>query len=355
MKKWFFISILLFLFGCDNQYDILNQHPQEKAIPIDRSEFMQNVMDTIQLENSEIIITNPYKNKGLLKLKGSMHNHSNNSLAVEGFASGAPDATAVKFRDQAGYDFYTFTDHNYVTEDPGVTGIVWMGRSVEDTKNTQHLNIYNLPAGYKYVNVGDNIQKLIDHYRDLGAIVCYNHPGWAPQVQSDSKIVSVVDLDFVEVINSISGVDERAFDLLLSKGFPVFGFAVDDYHNNSAWGDPNRYFNKAYVIAFAEKKERSSIWKALLSGCFYATQGAEMDIRCDKGMIMVSSNKQSTFEFIGLNVQSPGGGTVLSTSTNVQEASYRIEGNEGYVRVRVVNSDGAAYSQSFVIQSILNK
>ena len=38
-----------------------------------------------------------------------------------------------KYRD-AGYDFYTFTDHNVITEDPGIEGIVWMGLSVEDTK-----------------------------------------------------------------------------------------------------------------------------------------------------------------------------------------------------------------------------
>jgi hypothetical protein len=312
-----------------------------------------NTLDTIKLGDSVIIINNPYKNKGLLKLKGSMHNHTNNSLAIDGYASGDPYATAIKFRDTGGYDFYTFTDHNTITNDPGVPGIIWMGNSVEDTKSSQHLNIFDLPTTYKYVNNGDSIQKLINYYNNLGAVVGYNHPNWSAQVQADSKILSVAAVDFVEVVNSTINGSERAFDLLLSKGVRVFGVGVDDYHYQSTWKDSNQYFNKAYIIAFAEKKEKMSIWKSLLSGCFYATKGVEMDIFCNNGVLTVSSNKQSTFKFIGLNVNAPGEGTVLNTITNVKEASYSIKGNEGYVRVNVTNSDGVAFSQPIVIQSII--
>ena len=321
-------------------------------IEMDRWLLMQDVciIDTVQKDNLKIILRNPYRNKGGLELKGSMHNHTDNSAPYDGFGSGCPRATAIKFRDEGGYDFFTFTDHNFVTQNPEVSGIVWMGNALEDTKHTQHLVIYNLPAGYRFRNRGSNIHELTDYYLSLGAIVSLAHP--CRSIRSDDKILSIKHLDFVEIVNSLQN-HERTFDLLLSNGVNVFGLGVDDYHYQSHWEYPNHMFNKAFIIAFAEERERASIWKALLSGCFYAvTLDARMDISCNNGIINVSSSIPSTFEFLGLNTENPRRGLVLRSYESVKEASYTIQGNEGYVRVRMTNPAGKAFSQPFVILSV---
>ena len=352
-KKQTLFFFIILLIGCQKLSTKEDTNRQ-----IDRQLLMQNVctIDTMWRGDVKIIFRNPYKNKGPLRLKGSMHNHTDNSARYDGFGSGCPRATAIKFRDEGGFDFFTFTDHNYVTWDPQVPGIVWMGNAVEDTKfgaHAQHLVVYNLPTGYRFSNRSDNIHELIDYYLRLGAIVSLAHPDWPMQFQPDDKILSIERLDFVEIVNP-AREHERAFDLLLSNGVNVFGMGVDDYHYQSHWEYPNRLFNKAFIIAFAEERERASIWRALLSGSFYAaTLDARMDISCNDGVINVSSNIPSTFEFIGLNAGNPGKGKVLRTYTNVKEASYTIQGNEGYVRVRMTNPDGRAFSQPFVILSVI--
>ena len=336
--------------GCER---IPSEQDWSADIEMDRRLLMRDVcsLDTIQKGNIKIVLRNPYKNKGSLSLKGSMHNHTDNSAPHDGFGSGCPHATAIKFRDEGEFDFYAFTDHNFVTRDPGVSGIVWMGNSVEDTKQAQHLVIYNLPAGYSWRNRSNNIHELIDYYLSLGAIVSLAHPCRPSQFQYDQRILSLEHIDFVEIVNRTQR-HERALDLLVSNGVNAFGLGVDDYHFNSNWANPNQWFNQAFVVALAERKERASIWKALLSGSFYAaTFDARMNISCTDSVINVSSNIPSRFEFIGLNIENPGSGLVLKTYTNIKEASYTIQGDEGYVRVRMTNTDGRAFSQPFVILS----
>ena len=338
--------------GCER----LPEKGNDTHIQIDKRLLMQGVciIDTVRRDDMKITFRNPYKNKGVLKLKGSMHNHTDNSAPYDGFGSGCPRDTAIKFRDEGGFDFFTFTDHNYVTFDPRVPGIVWMGNAVEDTKDGQfgqHLVVYNLPTGYRFRNRSRNIHELLDYYHSLGAIVSLAHPCRPTLFQSDERILSIEHIDFVEVVNSAQR-HERAFDLLLSNKVNVFGLGVDDYHYNSNWEYPNKMFNKVHIIAFAERKDRESIWQALLSGNFYAaTLDASIDINCADGVINVSSSIPSTFEFIGLNTENPRSGLVLKSFTNVKEASYTILGSEGYVRVRMTNPAGRAFSQPFVILS----
>ena len=347
--KIFILAIAILFSNCRSTHNPVNSYPDTDK-PFDRHEFiMDNNIEIIKTQNSEITIYNPYKNKGILTLKGSMHNHTHNSrdsLLAD------PVETAIKFRDEGGFDFYTYTEHNFVTFDPGVPGIIWMGNAVEDTKRYQHLNIYNLPANYTYIDMGRNINKLIDYYLNLGAIICYNHPIIRRGSQSNRNFLSASKLDFVEIANAEDGIFEMAFDLLLSKGIKVFGFGVDDYHFKSSFEDPDFLFNKAYIIAFAEEKTKESIWRALLTGSFYSVRGnARMGINFNNGTIFTSSNESSTFEFIGLNSNNPGEGNILLTAPDVYEASYTITGTEGYVRVKLTNSNGSAYSQAFIILS----
>jgi hypothetical protein len=342
----FIIVYAVIILSCSKKDDAKTNY-SEVDIPINKIELLNGVNNIDTIDN-KLLIFNPYKNKGKLALKGSMHNHTDNSISIDGYASGDPVATAIKFRDIGGFDFYTYTDHNFVTRDPQASGIVWMGKSVEDTQFGHHLCIYNLPANYEFINAGDDINSQISYYHGIGAFVSYAHPDWHDQIQSDSKILSTNDIDFVEIINS--DISERAFNLLLSKNI-VFGFGVDDYHYNSTWKDPDMLFNKGYIIAFADFKEKKSIWKAILTGCFYASNGARMDISCKNGEITVIAEKTSKIDFIGKNEQNLSVCKILKSVDATLSASYVITGDESYVWVCLANSDGMAYSQAFIMNN----
>lgn len=70
--------------------------------------------------------------------RGQLHCHSTNS-------DGAQDPTTVvrTYRD-AGYHFISLTDHNRVTADPGVSGILFIP-GIEQAPNGNHLNRVSVP------------------------------------------------------------------------------------------------------------------------------------------------------------------------------------------------------------------
>lgn len=362
LRKCYLFIFTLLILNCSaekaNEYIDLEAEPYSSTdIPFSISGLRAaiNNMEVITIGKVKYELFNPYKNKGALALKGSMHNHSDNSLFVDTYGSGKPADVARRFRDEGNFDFYTLTDHNYVTWDPDTTlqGIVWMGKSVEDTKfskEAQHLCVYNLPATYRYINKGEDINELIDYYHSLGAIVSYAHPDWGAQFQTDQKISKVKNVDFVEVLNSSTGGSERAYNILLGKGINVLALGVDDYHFSEEWRDPCLFFDKAYIVAYADKKEKISIWKSILAGSFYASTGASMDINCIDGVIAVSSDRKSTIQFIGKSDINPGTGKTLKSADNTMTANYTIRGNEDYIWVRLTNDTGRAFSQPFIIR-----
>ena len=305
------------------------------------------------IQDNYVIIQNPYKNKGLLELKGAIHNHTDNSIGIDGYGSGGIYQVGCKLRDEGNFDFYTITDHNVVTTDPGVEGIIWIGESVEDTKGSQHLCVYNLPQGYSYMEKGEDIHDLIAYYRNMGAVVSYAHPDWNAQMQSTEKISSVNDIFFVEVLNSTGEGSLRAYNILLSQGKNVYCVGVDDYHYNASWPDPNAYFDKAYIIAYADIKEYNSIWKSLLSGCFYASTGAKMNISCKHGVITVKTDVESDIDIIGVDADYPEYGRVIDSIKSGDLLVYEINEQEPVVWVRVSNVQGLAYSQPFKIVSVV--
>lgn len=345
MRGIFLFILSLFLLGCGKN-DIWVDYSRPKVLPIIKK-------DTIKIQDNYVIIQNPYKNKGVLELKGALHNHTDNSLPIDGYGSGDPYRIGCKFRDEGNFDFYTITDHNVVTGDPGVDGIVWLGNAVEDTKNSQHLCVYNLPYGYPYKNKGDDIHDLISYYQKIGAVVSYAHPDWDAQLQSNEKISTVNDVIFVEALNSAEGGSMRAYNILLSKGENVYCVGVDDYHYNTSWTDPDMCFDKSFVIAYSDAKEYHSIWKSLLAGCFYASKGAKMDICCEEGVITVKTSVESDIDVIGVNVNYPEYGRVVYSVKSSNLLVYEINEREPVVWVRVSNVHGLAYSQAFKIIGVV--
>lgn len=330
------IAVLLLLFAsCNREESPFVQYDYQITSRVNLA------YDTIKINNYNIILQNPYKCKGSLTLKGAMHIHTNNSIIIDGYGSGEPRKVAKKYRD-AGYDFYTFTDHNVITEDPGIEGIVWMGLSVEDTKKNQHICAYNLPSNI-YVDKGDNLTILLNYYHSIGAFTSLAHPNWEKTYITNEMLSNVSKLNFIEVINSNDTEGHRCMDFLRTKNIMTFSFGVDDYHYNTLWDDPNKYFNKVWIMAFANKRDKQNIWHSLLQGTFYVSNGPKIDVSFKEGKLIVSANKKSSITYIGCFNNKEK--IILKQEIDINEASCLWDENLIWLRAEVQNKDGIAFTQ----------
>jgi hypothetical protein len=294
--------------------------------------FNAHVAETMQYEGKKFSITNPYKNGGSLNLKGQLHDHTTNS---DGLNSPVDLVTAYK---NAGFDFISITDHDFLTPDPAVAGIIFI-EGVEDT-NARHVTAYDVWEQ----SASTNTQTVIDLYRTTSKLCSIAHPNWGGTLIKRPEMVGYYDYNFIEVFNSFTDTyGENQWDWILSSGKKVFGIAVDDCHDIAA-----AYFGKGSVVVKANSKDKASIVQSLRDGNFYASSGNDIAVSVAGNVITVSSLASSNFTFIGIN------GRVLQSNNGVTSASYTIKGDEMYVRVKSVKvSDStAAWSQPIFIDSI---
>jgi hypothetical protein len=236
------------------------------------------------------------------------------------------------------YDFISITDHDYITPDPGVSGVVFIV-GIEETANTNgpsHSTAYDVTD---QTGTAATIQTVTNFHYLKGRLVSIAHPELPAIDVPIATLISFSSYQFLEVYNGLDyeGVDptygETSWDAVLSSGKHVFGIAVDDNHGND--------YNKGWVVVYANNRTKADILAALLAGNFYATNGNDIGTKRTGSLICAGSSWNSTFTFIGQN------GAILKTVTNVRYATYDLAGGETYVRVKSVrSSDGKeAWSQ----------
>lgn len=340
--------------------------------------------------NSFVDILNPYENTNdALVLRGQMHMHTTNS---DGWFS--PTYQAERYRD-AGFDFYAITDHDSylaepeklpITPNPNVEGIIWLGSSFEESvpNSRQHINVYltdHLFPGKTFLGEPVEANDVFTEYAVNGnSFCCFNHPNWsyANYYQTNYKITQLINaINFVEVWNGSmtsetkvpeqSGTQEnnwsncaRCWDILLTMGRKVFGLAVDDCHQNND-------FLRGYVEVYTKSRTVYDIWDALVNGRFisYNGDGALNPIKVESvevknGCINVRTNIQCDIYFYGpceytASEEHPENDTYSATelqvNTNVTSASYRILGNEHYVRCAIKQGYNYVWLQPIIIKS----
>jgi hypothetical protein len=133
---------------------------------------------------------------------------------------------------------------------------------------------------------------------------------------------------------------EALWDSLLSRGKVVFGIGDDDSHSfkpSNADAYELTRPGRSWIMVRADTLTAPAILAAIRRGDFYASTGVtfkEYSASATEIRLVVEPVYDSRYrtEFIGSN------GKVLSTVFG-REASYRIRGDEGYVRVRVTDSN----------------
>jgi hypothetical protein len=128
---------------------------------------------------------------------------------------------------------------------------------------------------------------------------------------------------------------------MLTAGKRIYGVAVDDTHHLKRVLDEGMVPpGKAWVMVRSEKRDAKSILAALAAGDFYASNGVELaELTIDRKSIVVRVREKHLaryrIQFIG------SGGRVLQETAGLT-ATYKIRGNEPYVRAKVIDSNGLA-------------
>lgn len=303
--------------------------------------------------------------------RGNTHSHT-----LQSDGDSPPDSVARWYRDR-GYNFLFITDHEKLTDPAPLNALYGMpgkyllipGQEVTqrvvdsahvDRIRQAHVNALGttrvvMPQGRSGLASGITMREgyatNIAAIRAAGGIAQVNHPNFRWSVRLDDML-ALPDSVLLEVVNAHTGVNnagdgdkspgtEALWDSLLTRGKVIFAIGDDDSHsfkqsNNDAYEltRPGR----SWIMVRADTLTASSILAAMRRGDFYASTGVflkELAVTQSEMRIVMEPTADARYhtQFIGK------GGKVLATIVG-KEASYRLRGDEGYVRARVVDSNG---------------
>jgi len=267
-----------------------------------------SVVVVANAQATSISIDSPYTAR-MHVYKGQFHAHTTNS---EGCNS--PREVAMIYKN-LGFNFTSITDHDYLTPDPEVPGILYIP-GVEETTQPDIRHILSINSSAQVTQTEP--QSVIDSIDAQGAIAVIAHPSFSAMTQSDLQALngfSMIEID-----------DERLWDGLLTAGRRVFAVASDD----SVCASSLRDYGRGWVQVFADSLDRNEIIASLRSGNFYSSTGPTMSVSVSGTAITAVTDSRGEIYWIG------PGGVILQSNSNVTSASYSVTGAQSYVRIRII-------------------
>jgi hypothetical protein len=307
--------------------------------------------------------------------RGNTHTHTINS---EGDST--PDEVVRWYR-QHGYDFLFITDHNMITDvgplkalfGGGGQFLVLSGEEVTSNFGNFHVHINSLSPetgaeAQKGGTAREVLQKDLDAIQAAHGLAQINHPNFFCQLTADdiagvkgARLLEIANMHLI--VNSFgAGPDapsaEEIWDKVLSTAVTLWGVASDDEHElaESPKEDPRdagrgALPGRGWIVVRAEHLNADEVRKAIENGDFYASTGVEfqdLEITGRRIEIRIRTNDRFAVkyrtQFVGKN------GRVLQDNT-ANPAIYAIKEDEGYVRARIIDSNGRyAWTQPVVVR-----
>jgi hypothetical protein len=297
--------------------------------------------------------------------KGNTHTHTVNSDG-----DSTPDEVTRWYREH-GYQFLVLSDHNFLTEVGGLNALfaaeekflLIRGEEVTDqfAGKPLHLNALNpsrlvLPQGG--ATLVETLQRDVDAIRAADAAPHINHPNFRWAITAE-ELTAVRRNKLFEIFNGHPQVNnlggggvpgpEEVWDQILSSGQMIYGIAVDDAHHfKRPWDETASRPGRGWVVVRAPRLEAREIVLALERGDFYASTGVTLkDVAATPTSLAVTIAESS---FSKYRVQFVGRGGRVLAETTASPAAYTFKGDEGYVRARVIESNGAmAWVQPVIV------
>jgi hypothetical protein len=279
--------------------------------------------------------------------KGNLHLHTTCS---DGRRS---PADSVAFYRALGYDFVAFTDHRTVTDVCGLSssGFLAMHGIEIQTQTTDlgqnyHIVALGIDATPPFAQEREMpVQMMIDALNQGGALVFLAHPYWSGLTVNE--MLPLQGLIGMEVYNTSADRDLGKalaavhWDDVLVRGKRWLGLATDDTH----WMENDA--GEGFIMVEAEELSEPAILAALRAGRFYASTGPEIhDVRLDGDTLSVRCSPVSAINVIGHTQH--GKQWRAEPGSALTEASYRLRGQERYVRAECIDARGrTAWSNPF--------
>lgn len=287
--------------------------------------------------------------------KGNTHTHT-----LESDGDSTP-AEVTRWYREHGYQFLVLSDHNVLTAIDALNTtygapeefVLIRGEEVTSRFETKALHVNALDIAEVIAprtgsSVRDVLQGNVDAIRAARGVPHINHPNFTWAVAADT-LRQIRGNRLLEIFNGHPQVNnlggggipgaEEAWDAILSSGTLMFGIAVDDAHTFKKPGDPTVAGpGRGWVVVRAPRLEPRVIVEAIDRGDFYSSTGVTLEDVVSDGKTLTVSVKKDAWakyrvQFIG------AGGRVLQESID-SPASYTFRGNEGYVRAKVIESNG---------------
>jgi hypothetical protein len=191
-----------------------------------------------------------------------------------------------------------------------------------------------------------------------GGLAQVNHPNlaWSASLEDLLPLKSPYLMEIWNAFaasNNLGGTDddghvspstEGLWDGLLSAGKVVWGTAGDDSHDYRQFDDayaPSP--GKGWVVVHASELSTQAIVAALAHGDFYASTGVRLaDYHGSRSEISIQIAPPTDGDLIFTRYATTfigKGGRVLTTVAGLSPR-YKIQGDEGYVRASIIDSDG---------------
>lgn len=312
-----------------------------KPLGVDPADFAVAVPT---VAGSDFVIADPYDQLGPY-YKAQLHMHTDKSLDGKW-----PVEEAVRAYKEAGYTYLAITDHDTVTIYKDLDSSIFI--TIPGEENTVNYPFW--PFGQHMVRLfvdtharWGKAQSRIDSAVQAGGIVGIAHPNWIGNLGTGvwtlAQLLAIEGYNLFEVNNpySDSASDTQLWHeliCLLGPERPIWAIAVDDAHAR------NSMFDSAWIMVQTDEISPEALKEALQRGSFYATTGplVRFAVVGNKITVTVESGLAKRIIFIGADKQA------LLEANEVDYAEYAPVGNEGFVRIEVINAENKkAWSQPF--------
>ncbi len=233
-------------------------------------------------------IANPYAalDQARFRLRGNLHTHTNLSDGAD-----EPQQVIDAYAEH-GYDFLELSDHDRLADAGTLAAYDNRGMLLipgnEISANGPH--ILHVNASALVVSDPDR-QKVFDEVRRSGGLAIVNHPNWQQRfdhcpIAEMERWQGYAGLEIYNgIIRRVEGSPDATgkWDMLLSRGRRVWGYATDDSHKS---GDRALAWN----VVFCARRCVDAVVEALASGAFYASTGVAItDIRVRNGSVRIET------------------------------------------------------------------
>jgi predicted metal-dependent phosphoesterase TrpH len=288
--------------------------------------------------------------------KGNTHTHT-----TESDGDSSPE-DVTRWYAERDYNFLVLSDHNMHTRIETLSGkyaapgrfMLMRGEEVTSAFEGKAIHVNGLDTRTVIgrqtgVSVLDVLQKSVDAIRRQSGVPHINHPNFtwaltAEQLQQvkNNKLFEIYNGH--PMVNNLGGGGvpglEAAWDAILSRGVLLYGIAVDDAHHfKQPWNRELALPGRGWVVVRALRLQPRDILDALERGDFYASTGIVLsDIQTTETAMTITVRKTT---FAKYRVQFIGNNGVLLQESLDSPATYTFRGGEGYVRAKVIDSNGA--------------